>query len=259
MTIFAPANLRCVAGHPRTRVDSAIVLDVTATLLMPTVDSDGLVRQICRVLRLPADAVCPVASPGNVGPGDTSLDDVGETPAIRPNFEQLYTAHVTFIWRSARRLGVRPAAVEDVVQEVFLVAHRKLATFQGDLGVKAWLWRILDNVVHTHRRTQQRKRRFFWGSDDVDPQDLQAPPMLGPESLSERAEANRVLHSLLDELDDDKRRVLVLVELEEMSVVEAAEFLNVNLNTLHSRLRAARRDFDGAAKRYRERTGSEHS
>lgn len=173
--------------------------------------------------------------------------------AKKPEFEVVYTTYFDFVWRSARRLGVSSASIDDVVQEVFIVAYRRLPEFRGNAGVKTWLWRILANVVHTYRRTHYRKSRFFGGSSDIDPEELQAPPAMGPESASERSEAVEVLDYLLDQLKEDKRAVFVLVELEQMTVVEAAEVLEVNLNTLHARLRSARQEFEKAARRFRAR------
>ena len=65
------------------------------------------------------------------------------------------------------------------------------------------------------------------------------------------AEALRQLDALLDELDEDKRVVFVLAELEQMSVPEIAQTLNVNVNTVYSRLRAARMTFDEALRLYK--------
>lgn len=175
-----------------------------------------------------------------------------------PSFEEIYEAHVDYVWRSARRMGVRPSSVDDVVQEVFLVVHRRLAEFEGRATFKTWLTRILVNVVQTHFRTRKRKARYFEGSD-VDPDDLhgsiERTPGLGPELLTQRKQANRVLHQLLEQLDEEKRVAFVLVELEELSVVEAAETLEVNVNTLHSRLRAARKAFSEGAARFRASEG----
>ncbi|MGE3673844.1 MAG: RNA polymerase sigma factor [Polyangiaceae bacterium] len=175
-----------------------------------------------------------------------------------PSFEQIYQGHVDYLWRSARRMGVRPASVDDVVQEVFLVVHRRLHEFERRASFKTWLSRILVNVVQTHFRTRKRKAKYFEGGD-IDPDDLhgtiERTPGLGPELLTQQKQANRVLHEILGQLDEEKRMAFVLVELEELSVVEAAETLEVNVNTLHSRLRAARKAFSEAAARFRASEG----
>ena len=77
----------------------------------------------------------------------------------------------------------------------------------------------------------------------------------GPHELAARSEGRRVLEHLLDALDDDKREVFVLAELEQMSAPEIAEALEMNLNTVYSRLRVARQEFDEALARHRARDG----
>lgn len=162
----------------------------------------------------------------------------------RPTFEQLYTTYSGFVWRSAKRMGVPAPAVDDVVQEVFLVVHRRLPTFRGPHGMRSWIWRIVFNVVHTYRRTQLRKGRFFGGVSNLDPDELHASAAYSPEVCREHAQAAEVLHTFLNKLGKDKCDAFVLVELEQMTVPEAAGVLDVNENTLHARLRAARRAFE---------------
>jgi RNA polymerase sigma-70 factor (ECF subfamily) len=169
------------------------------------------------------------------------------TTALR--LSDVYEEHFDFVWRSARRMGVAEAAVDDVVQEVFLVAHRRLADFEGRSSVKTWLFGILLRVVSDHRRTLRRKGGLA-PLPDVLPDDSNARC---PAELTEKREQVRLLHRLLDGLDDDKRAVFVLAELEQMTAPEIAEALGVNLNTVYSRLRAARRKFEQALVRHRAR------
>lgn len=160
--------------------------------------------------------------------------------------DEIYEQHVDFVWRSARRMGVAEAAVDDVVQEVFLVAHRRLGDFEGRSSVKTWLFAILMRVVSDYRRTLRRK-----GGLAPLPETLACDDC--PAGQAEQREAARILHRLLESLDEDKRAVFVLAELEQMTAPEIADALGVNLNTVYSRLRAARRDFERALERYRAR------
>jgi RNA polymerase sigma-70 factor (ECF subfamily) len=178
--------------------------------------------------------------------------DVEETSGaeIRPlRLEDIYEEHFDFVWRSARRMGVREAAVDDVVQEVFLVAHRRLADFEGRSSIKTWLFAILLRVVSDYRRTLRRKGGLAPLPDDEVMHDERACPI----GQAEQREAVRLLHRLLDSLDDEKRAVFVLAELEQTTAPEMSEALGVNLNTVYSRLRAARRDFEKALERHRAR------
>jgi RNA polymerase sigma-70 factor (ECF subfamily) len=76
-----------------------------------------------------------------------------------------------------------------------------------------------------------------------------------PDETTARAEAARLVQRWLDELDDDKREVFVLAELEQMTAKEIAEAIGSNASTVYSRLRAARLDFEKAAERCRLRDG----
>jgi RNA polymerase sigma-70 factor (ECF subfamily) len=177
----------------------------------------------------------------------------GATTATRnlptPDFDALYAENLRYVWRAARRLGVDPADTDDVVQEVFVVAHRRLADFEGRAQVRTWLYKILVHVVRHYFRARRRKP----GHRAAGLQGLEsAPPASdgGPAAAVERADAARILDGLLARLDPDKREVFVLAEVEELSSVEIAEVLGVNLNTIYSRLRAARQEFERALARF---------
>ncbi|MBI2394331.1 MAG: RNA polymerase sigma factor [Deltaproteobacteria bacterium] len=169
----------------------------------------------------------------------------------RPDFVEIYDAHVEFVYRSVRRLGVDAASVEDVVQEIFLVVHRRLVDFEGRSSLKTWVFAIALRVVRDHRRTVRRKR-LDARADGAELERLVDDRPAPCEAL-ERVEAARMLDGLLAQLDDDRREVFVLAELEGMSVPEIAEITGVNPNTIHSRLRAARREFEAGVARIRAR------
>ena len=169
------------------------------------------------------------------------------------DFDRLYDETFAFVWRTARRMGVPESALDDVCQDVFVAVHRRLAEFEGRSSVRTWVFGILMNVVLVHRRTLARKspaHRSFGGV--LDP-DSVADERQGPHEEVSDAEAVRIARWLLEQLDDEKRTVFILAELEEIPVPEIAEGLAVNVNTVHARLRAARRQFAAAAARHRAR------
>lgn len=149
-----------------------------------------------------------------------------------PTFEDAYDAYFDYVWRVMRRLGVRNA--EDAVHDAFLVVHRRLPDFEGRSALKTWLYGIAVNVARDHRRLERRK-----GGLATLPDDLESDART-PEQLSADQEAVRLLDRVLSELDDDKREAYVLADVEGMNVPEIAQALGTNLNTLYSRLRAAR-------------------
>jgi RNA polymerase sigma-70 factor (ECF subfamily) len=171
----------------------------------------------------------------------------------RLDFEGVYDACFDFVWRNARRLGVPDAQVDDAVQEVFLVVHRRLADFEGRSSVKTWIFGILVKVAADHRRSVRRKSPHARSAGGVVDADTVPDEAANPDEHLARNEGVRLLHKLLDELDDDKRAVFVLAELEQMSAPEIAVALGQNLNTVYARLRAARLDFNQFALRERAR------
>lgn len=167
--------------------------------------------------------------------------------ARRPTLRELYDDWFAFVWRSARRLGA--CDVDDAVQETFLVAHRRLDEFEGRASPRTWLFAILANVVRTQRRSATRRtvheRDAHGESACVD--------AATPFDQLARRQAAALLHEALASLDDDPRAVFVCAELEEMSAPEIAEALSIPVNTVYSRLRAARADFERAITRLRSR------
>jgi RNA polymerase sigma-70 factor (ECF subfamily) len=169
------------------------------------------------------------------------------------DFDSVYDQHFSFVWRMARRLGVAEEALDDVCQEVFVVVHRRLAEFEGRSSLKTWVFGILHNVVLVHLRSLGRKSPAHRSHAPlVDPETL-VDAAAGPYEQLSNAEASVIAQRILEQLDEEKRTVLVLVELEEMSVAEVAEAMGTNLNTTHARLRAARKQFTQAVTRYRAR------
>jgi RNA polymerase sigma-70 factor (ECF subfamily) len=167
------------------------------------------------------------------------------------DFDSVYEENLRFVWRAARRLGIDPADTDDVVQEVFVVAHRKLPEFEGRAQIKTWLYKIAVGVVRHYFRTQRRKPGNRPAESPKELDTLGDRRHGGPAEAAERAEAVRILDGILARLDAEKREVFVLAEIEQLSSVEIAEVLGVNLNTIYSRLRTARQEFERALSRFR--------
>lgn len=159
--------------------------------------------------------------------------------AVRPTVEQLFRHHADFVWATLHRMGVREADLSDQLQEVFLVAHRRLDSFDGTSKPTTWLFGICVRVAAAHRRRAHVRRERPDGSPDLGdrPTDERGPE----EQLSARQTAAQ-LDELLDQMDVERRHVLVMYELEELSCREIAESLDIPVGTVHSRLHAARRE-----------------
>jgi RNA polymerase sigma-70 factor (ECF subfamily) len=163
---------------------------------------------------------------------------------VRPSFEEVYQQTFPFVWRTVRRLGVGDSTRDDVAQEVFVAVYRRLNEFEGRSSVKTWIFNILMGIVRNYRRSCRRKGKGqALSACVVDPAVL-ADRAADPSELASREEAARILHEVLDELSEEKAVVFVMSELEGMTVPEIAEIVNANINTVYSRLRAARREFN---------------
>ncbi len=142
--------------------------------------------------------------------------------------------HGTFVWRTLRRLGVRDADVDDVCQEVFLVVHGKIAGFEPRGSLRSWLYAICVRLAAAYRRRAPVRREV--PTESPESTDV-APP---PDASYEGKESLVLLDRALDQLDDDKREVFVLYEVEQLAMPEVADLLGCPLQTCYSRHRAAR-------------------
>jgi RNA polymerase sigma-70 factor (ECF subfamily) len=149
-------------------------------------------------------------------------------------------AHAQFVWVSLQRLGIREADLPDVLQEVFVVVHQRLATFEGNSALTTWLFGISMRVAANHRRRAHVRRE----QPVADVPDSQQDEALGPERAAERAQAADLLRAALDAMDLEKRAVFVMFEIEELSCAEIAAVLGVPVGTVYSRLHAARKQFE---------------
>ena len=161
--------------------------------------------------------------------------------------EALVAHHSAFVWRSLLRLGVPRADAEDAVQQVFLVAARRLADIEVGRET-AFLFSTAMRIAARARRTQQRRREVLEEehAERIDP----APD---PEALVDHACARAKLDAILDTMQLDLRAVFVLFEIEQMTVPEIAAMLDLPVGTVASRLRRAREHFQAAVKRIEAR------
>jgi RNA polymerase sigma-70 factor, ECF subfamily len=167
--------------------------------------------------------------------------------------EEIYRAHFGFVWAVLRRLGVPERDLEDVAQDVFVVVHRRLAEFEGRAATRTWLYAIAVRVAWNHAR----RRRVREPAAETSGSRLIAPALgSDPEEHAVRNEAACVLDDLLGRLDEDKRAVFVLSEIEGLTAVEIAAIVGTNPRTVYSRLRAARDRVHGDLARMRSRESS---
>ena len=179
----------------------------------------------------------------------STVEGAGTVHVVTPAFVDVYDRYFPYIWRSVQGLGVPASQTEDVVQEVFIIAHEKMAAFEGRSSIKTWLYGIALHRARFHRKQARQRGQ----SEVVDAERTLGPDAARPDRRAEDAEAARVVNAILLGLDDDQREVFVLAELEELTAPEIAEVIGVKLNTVYSRLRLAREAFAKAAARFRAR------
>jgi RNA polymerase sigma-70 factor, ECF subfamily len=172
--------------------------------------------------------------------------DPGTASATVPSFQAVYARYFEFVWASARRLGVGASAIDDVVQDVFIAIHGSLHTLQRPEALKSWLYSVTRRTVSNHHRAA--RARGGKGNTVVDDELESTQPT--PFEVTEKNSELQLLANLLAELDEPKREVFALVEIEEMSVPEVADALEIPVNTAYSRLRAARLAFEAAVARH---------
>jgi RNA polymerase sigma-70 factor (ECF subfamily) len=162
------------------------------------------------------------------------------------DFDAIYSRYFPFVWRCLRGLGVIESSLDDAAQDVFVVVHRRLASFLGQSTLRTWLYGIVRNVAANYRRTRQRRT-----TDHQSAPTAELPSRgPGPVEQAQDAEAARFIQAFLGRLDDKKRDLFILALLEDLPIPEVAATLNVPLNTAYTRLRAVRADFERALRRH---------
>jgi RNA polymerase sigma-70 factor (ECF subfamily) len=175
----------------------------------------------------------------------------GAAPAVAATPDEvgrLYDEHFDFVWRTLGRLGVSLDQREDAVHDVFLVVHRRLGTYEGRSSLKTWLFGIAHRVAKVHRRLGARRR-----SDVAHDDETLASSARNPQEQAAEVEAAALVERLLQKLSEERRVVLILADLEQVPAPEIAGALGIPLNTVYSRLRLARRDFENCVRRAQAR------
>ncbi|MCX4247741.1 RNA polymerase sigma factor [Paraliomyxa miuraensis] len=147
--------------------------------------------------------------------------------------ERLYAEHHALVWRVAGRFGVGEDEREDVVQDVFLVVYHALDRYEGRGAMTSWLFGITRGVARNRVRLRERRRRSLRA--------LPSPPV---SAEPEEVEAAQILERFLGSLSSRHRVVFELSELEGLTGPEISEATGWKLNTVYTRLRAARQAFD---------------
>lgn len=159
----------------------------------------------------------------------------------RAAHDELYRAHRRQVAANLYRVLGDRSDLDDLVQEVFVIAFRGLPTFRGDARLSTWIYRICINVALGRIRSRMRRP----------PPILRAEPALAdaerspetPERALERRRAKERVYAIMERMAPKKRLVLYLHEIEGRSLKEIAYLLDANPVTVRTRLHYAKREF----------------
>jgi RNA polymerase sigma-70 factor (ECF subfamily) len=159
-----------------------------------------------------------------------SLPATNLAPPLPAAFLAIVREHTPRVWRFLRYQGVPEADLQDGSQEVFLVVHRRLGEFRGDAQLTTWLYQICLHVGRARRRQRAARREELRSSPDAE---------ASAGTVIAAFEARRVVTALLERLPEEQRAVVVLHEIEELTMPEVAKVVGCPVFTAYSRLRLA--------------------
>lgn len=187
-----------------------------------------------------------------VAPQDPPVDASG---AGKPaDLAAVYEANFRYVWRCLRSLGVHDAQLDDALQDVFVVVQRKLPDFDGGAQLRTWLYAIALRISRKYRERWRREPTSLEIARESQPELLLTQSVEGAALAHERL---ALAHAALETLSDEQREVFVLARIEQMSAPEIASVIEIPLNTVYSRLRAARLAFEAEVARLRAPTRNE--
>ncbi len=154
-------------------------------------------------------------------------------------FTDIYDAWFRRVLHWLRACGTPDSELEDIAQEVFIIIRRKLGSFDGaNLG--GWIYRITSNTASDHRR-RSWFRNLFSKSEPLE--DSSSISRVLASDLLETKQARQILHRLLDQMSEKRRRAFALFEIEGYTTEEIAELEGIPVATVRTRLHHARKEF----------------
>lgn len=218
----------------RRRSHQALELRIAASrVVMPPVAVLRLSAPV-RLAAARAEASVDASRTPSTTPATMSQNPPARASSSVADVRRMFVEYHDFVWRTLLYLGVPRALVDDATQDVFLVVHRRFSAFDRTRSGRSWLYGIARRVASGYRRAGRNASKHF---------SPETPRDVGDEGqrTHERIEAVDLIERFLARLDEGKRRVFLLAELEGMSAPEIARALDLNVNTVYARLRAARR------------------
>jgi len=180
-----------------------------------------------------------------IGLAGASRQDAAPPPGIA----EVYEAHFQYVWRCLRGLGVAEAQLDDAVQDVFMVVHRRLAEFDGQARLTTWLYEIALRISRRYRSRAAKE------AERQDPHEPLPEESAAIEVGVDRHRQLALARAALEALPIAKREVFVLACIEQRSAPEIAGLIGIPTNTVYSRIRAAKQAFATELRRQQIRRG----
>ena len=164
---------------------------------------------------------------------------------LRVELRDVYDAHAAYVWNTLRRLGASPSDLEDLTHDVFVQVERHLAEYDPVRPMKPWLFCFAFRILSQHRRRVRRHPESpRWALDPVDPAPLADQRLMIDQD-------RQLVIAALGAIEQDRRAVFVLHEIDGVPMQEIARTMGIPVNTAYSRLRVARAEFKAAVTRLR--------
>ena len=165
--------------------------------------------------------------------------EAAPTMAAVPSLAHIFEQHAPFLWRALIGLGVPARDAQDLCQEIMITVHRRLPQFDG-VSLRGWLYGICVRVASDYRRSARIRREIV---TDTQPEEASVTDPV--ETLDRERQIRRLL-SGLSRLDEPKRVAFLLFEIEELTLAEVAEAVGAPIQTVYSRIKAAREQMQRA-------------
>lgn len=153
-------------------------------------------------------------------------------------WQQLFVQYRQDAWRILYKMLGPVSDLEDLVQQVFMKVHRSMVSFEGRSRFSTWLYRICVHVAMDHLRQKKRRREVL----DDEAANMLVDPQADPAARVAQKEAAQMLNQALAKLKEEKRNVIVLHDLMEITAEDIALSLNIPSATVRTRLFYARRE-----------------
>lgn len=152
-------------------------------------------------------------------------------------FEEIYRSTAGFVYNVALRITNNRSDADEVTQDTFVKVHRNLKGFAFRSSFRTWVYRIAANTALNHIKSAAK---HVAGRATYDPAIHDRPAAPDVTGVIDRQDARHLLEAMLGTLDPDQRACIVLREIQGLDYQEIAETLNININTVRSRLKRAR-------------------